>query len=93
VIIARNLLIDMPDPRLSGIHAEQHLGFEFSAWYWHFVDVVWLFLFACIYVWGAGAGHAAGGPLPAGTDDGGCPRVATLLVGRDRVGDERQPSL
>ncbi len=31
---------------------ERHFGFEAAAWYWHFVDVVWLFLFACIYVWG-----------------------------------------
>lgn len=30
-----------------------YLGFEFAAWYWHFVDVVWLFLFAFIYVWGS----------------------------------------
>lgn len=33
----------------------QHFGFEAAAWYWHFVDVVWLFLFAAIYVWGAGS--------------------------------------
>ena len=30
---------------------KQHFGFEAAAWYWHFVDVVWLFLFCCIYVW------------------------------------------
>jgi cytochrome c oxidase subunit 3 len=35
---------------------KKHFGFEAAAWYWHFVDVVWLFLFACIYVW-ASAGH------------------------------------
>ena len=34
---------------------ERHFGFEAAAWYWHFVDVVWLFLFSCIYVWGAAA--------------------------------------
>ena len=30
--------------------AQKHFGFEAAAWYWHFVDVVWLFLFAFVYV-------------------------------------------
>ena len=33
---------------------EKHFGFEAAAWYWHFVDVVWLFLFVSIYWWGVG---------------------------------------
>jgi len=37
---------------------KQHFGFEAAAWYWHFVDVVWLFLFTCIYVWGGGSNYA-----------------------------------
>jgi cytochrome c oxidase subunit III len=31
---------------------EKHIGLEAAAWYWHFVDVVWLFLFVAVYVWG-----------------------------------------
>uniref|UniRef100_UPI0030E4FB70 cytochrome c oxidase subunit III n=1 Tax=Laudakia tuberculata TaxID=118215 RepID=UPI0030E4FB70 len=30
-----------------------HFGFEAAAWYWHFVDVVWIFLFTSIYWWGS----------------------------------------
>ncbi len=30
---------------------KEHVGFECAAWYWHFVDVVWIFLFVVIYVW------------------------------------------
>ncbi|CAO3443584.1 Cytochrome c oxidase polypeptide III (EC 1.9.3.1) [Azospirillum argentinense] len=38
---------------------QSHFGFEAAAWYWHFVDVVWLFLFVSIYWWGS-LGGAAG---------------------------------
>jgi len=31
---------------------QHHFGFEAAAWYWHFVDVVWLFLFVVVYWWG-----------------------------------------
>ena len=31
----------------------EFFGFEAAAWYWHFVDVVWLFLFAALYIWGS----------------------------------------
>nr|QPF24313.1 cytochrome c oxidase subunit 3 [Hoplopleura sp.] len=37
----------------SHFSSSHHLGFEASAWYWHFVDVVWLFLFTSIYWWGS----------------------------------------
>jgi len=30
-----------------------HFGFEAAAWYWHFVDVVWICLYLCIYWWSA----------------------------------------
>jgi cytochrome c oxidase subunit 3 len=39
---------------------DHHFGFEAAAWYWHFVDVVWLFLFVCIYWWGGGNAIPAG---------------------------------
>ncbi|YP_002221529.1 cytochrome c oxidase subunit III (mitochondrion) [Hydra vulgaris] len=31
----------------------RHFTFEAASWYWHFVDVVWLFLYICIYWWGS----------------------------------------
>jgi cytochrome c oxidase subunit 3 len=55
------LIVCLIRSELGHFTPQQHLGFEFAAWYWHFVDVVWIFLFVCIYVWGAGpmAGMAA----------------------------------
>nr|YP_010758089.1 cytochrome c oxidase subunit III [Wormaldia spinosa]WEU80094.1 cytochrome c oxidase subunit III [Wormaldia spinosa] len=42
-------LIRIHNNHMSSHH---HFGFEAAAWYWHFVDVVWLFLFISIYWWG-----------------------------------------
>ena len=40
--------------RSGGFSPTRHFGFEAAAWYWHFVDVVWLFLFVAIYLFGQG---------------------------------------
>nr|WBV77008.1 cytochrome c oxidase subunit 3 [Phestilla sp. CUS-2023] len=41
--------------RMALLHfnGNHHLGFLSAAWYWHFVDVVWLFLYVSIYWWGS----------------------------------------
>ena len=46
------LLVCLMRARKGHLTPERHFGFEAAAWYWHFVDVVWLFLFVCIYWWG-----------------------------------------
>ena len=55
------LLVCFLRARAGDFTPEKHVGFEAAAWYWHFVDVVWLFLFVCIYWWGSsgyvGAAH------------------------------------
>jgi cytochrome c oxidase subunit 3 len=47
------LLVTLIRTKKCHFTSESHFGFEAAAWYWHFVDVVWLFLFVAIYWWGA----------------------------------------
>lgn len=46
------LIICLSRMRYLHFSSKHHFGFEAAAWYWHFVDVVWLFLYIFIYWWG-----------------------------------------
>nr|YP_009164262.1 cytochrome c oxidase subunit III [Amynthas longisiphonus]AIR76359.1 cytochrome c oxidase subunit III [Amynthas longisiphonus] len=47
------LLIGLLRTLLHHFSNSHHFGFEAAAWYWHFVDVVWIYLYLCIYWWGS----------------------------------------
>lgn len=54
VLIGRTfLLVCLSRTFLHHFSTHHHFGFEAAAWYWHFVDVVWIFLYLCIYWWGS----------------------------------------
>nr|YP_010502867.1 cytochrome c oxidase subunit III [Doratura homophyla]UXD78631.1 cytochrome c oxidase subunit III [Doratura homophyla] len=54
-VIIGTMFIFISTLRIFKLHLSKnhHVGFEASAWYWHFVDVVWLFLYISIYWWGS----------------------------------------
>jgi cytochrome c oxidase subunit 3 len=45
------LLISLKRLQINTISNKHHVGLEIAIWYWHFVDVVWLFLYTFIYWW------------------------------------------
>nr|YP_010550095.1 cytochrome c oxidase subunit III [Ornithodoros waterbergensis]AIZ58598.1 cytochrome c oxidase subunit III [Ornithodoros waterbergensis]AMX74161.1 cytochrome c oxidase subunit III [Ornithodoros waterbergensis]UYL27163.1 cytochrome c oxidase subunit III [Ornithodoros waterbergensis] len=45
------LMVTLTRILMSHMTNNHHVGFEAAAWYWHFVDVVWLFLYTFIYWW------------------------------------------
>ena len=54
VIIGRLfLLVCLRRLRIGSFSPKHHFGFEAARWYWHFVDVVWLFLYLILYWWGS----------------------------------------
>jgi cytochrome c oxidase subunit 3 len=46
------LIVNLCRVTLNHFFIETHLGFEFGAWYWHFVDAVWIVVYLTIYCWG-----------------------------------------
>jgi len=56
-VIIGTIFICVQFARLTKDHflPNSHLGFEACAWYWHFVDVVWLLLFVIVYAYGSNA--------------------------------------
>lgn len=46
------ILVQFLRQKSSHFTPQEHFGFEACAWYWHFVDLVWLIVFATVYVWG-----------------------------------------
>jgi len=55
IVVTIFLIVCFFRARKGHFKPEHHFSFEAAAWYWHFVDVVWLFLFTCIYRWGLGS--------------------------------------
>lgn len=47
------LLVCLARHYVNHFSSSRHFGFEAAAWYWHFVDVVWILLYICIYWWGS----------------------------------------
>nr|YP_009733513.1 cytochrome c oxidase subunit III [Krisna concava]QHV34351.1 cytochrome c oxidase subunit III [Krisna concava] len=53
-VIIGTIFITISFMRMMKFHLSEYhnVGFELSAWYWHFVDLVWLFLYMSLYWWG-----------------------------------------
>jgi len=74
----------------------QSTGLECAIWYWHFVDVVWLFLFVSVYWWGGDFIAAPAGPATGGDDvlgSGGAEGYFPLSVQADCVYDPDHPTI
>ena len=52
VIIGTIFILSVPIVNIRSFWYKKYFGFEAAAWYWHFVDVIWLFLFVTVYWWG-----------------------------------------